>query len=124
MAGKVFGASALAALIMVATGCGGSGTGAGTTAASCSNVADSQGVAKDHVLVGVVGDFTGPTVGSQGPFLHGIEASLKFANDHGGICGKSIQFTEVDDKYTSNLGQAAYKQFTEQSPAYFMFGNN
>jgi branched-chain amino acid transport system substrate-binding protein len=123
MANKGVQASALVAAIMVLAGCGGS-SGQGATAASCSNAAESQGVFKDHVLVGVVGDFTGPTVGSQGPYLHGIGTYLKFANDHDGICGKSIQATEVDDKYTSNLGQAAYKQFTDQSPAYFMFGNN
>lgn len=114
----------LASVAIAAAACGGGGSSSSGTTASCANAAESQGVFKDHVLVAVVGDFTGPTVGSQGPFLHGIESYLKFANQHGGICGKTIQASEFDDKYTSTLGAQAWKQFNDQTPAYMYFGHN
>jgi branched-chain amino acid transport system substrate-binding protein len=121
--GRLF-ASVLAAGALVATACGGSSGGSSTTAAACTNVAESQGVAKDHVLAAVVGDYTGPTAATQEPFMRGIETYFKFANDHGGICGKQIQYQEADDKYTVPGGQSAWKQFTDQTPVYMYFGNN
>lgn len=118
---------ALAALVVAACG-GGSGnsgsSGGSSGSATCTNVAESQGVFKDHVLAAVVGDYTGPTAATQEPYMRGIQTYFKFANDHGGICGKQIQFQEADDKYTVPGGQAAWKQFTEQSPVYMFFGNN
>ena len=115
------GAVGIAALVLAACGGGGSSS---TTSSSCSNAAESQGVFKDHVLVAVVGDYTGPTASTQEPYMRGIQTYLKFANDHGGICGKQIQFQEADDKYTVPGGQAAWKQFNDQTPVYMYFGNN
>ena len=123
--GRLF-ASALASVALAAAACGGGGGGGGTsTAASCANVAESQGVFKAHVLAAVVADYTGPTTASQVPYARGIQTYLKFANDNGnGICGKKIQFQEGDDKYTVPAGQALWKQFTEQTPVYMYFGNS
>lgn len=114
-------AAVIAALVNAA--CGG-GSSSSTTNASCTNAAESQGVFKDHVLVAVVGDYTGPTASTQEPYMRGIETYFKFANDHGGICGKQIQYQEADDKYTVPGGQAAWKQFNDQTPVYMFFGNN
>jgi ABC-type branched-subunit amino acid transport system substrate-binding protein len=116
-------ASALATAALVATACGGSSGGPSTTA-SCTNAAESQGVFKDHVLIAIVGDYTGPTAATQEPYMRGIQTYFKFANDHGGICGKQIQWQEGDDKYTVPGGQAAWKQFNDQTPVYMYFGNN
>lgn len=120
--GRLF-ASTLAAAVLAVAGCGGS-SGGSTNSATCSNVAESQGVFKDHVLSAVVGDFTGATAATQEPYMRGVETYLKFANDHGGICGKQVQYQENDDKYAVPGGLAAWKQFTEQTPAYMYFGNN
>src|SRR4030088_2062788 len=108
-------ACVLATLALAATGCGGS-SGGTATAASCSNVAESQGVFSDHVQTAVVGDYTGPTSATQEPYMRGIQTYFKFANDHGGICGKQIQYQETDDKYTVPGGQAAWKQYNDQTP--------
>lgn len=116
-------AVSLAALVL--TACGGSSSSGNTGGSgSCTNVASSQGVEKDKVTVAVVGDYTGPTQATQEPWLRGVQTYLKFANDHGGICGKQITWQEADDKYTVPGGQAAWKQFTEQTPVLFFFGNN
>lgn len=117
-----FWAALVAAAALVVAACGGGSSPA--TSGSCSNVAESQGVFSDHVLVAVVGDYTGPTVSTQEPYMRGIETYLKFANDHGGICGKQIQFQEADDKYTVPGGVAAWKRFTDETPVYMFFGNN
>lgn len=117
-------ASVLGTLALAATACGGGASSTTTSSSSCTNAVESQGVFKDHVLAAVVGDYTGPTAATQLPYMRGIETYFKFANDHGGICGKQIQQQEADDKYTVPGGQAAWKQFTDQTPVYMFFGNN
>jgi branched-chain amino acid transport system substrate-binding protein len=47
-----------------------------------------------------VGDKSGPTVSSQAPVLHAIEAYFKMVNDAGGVNGDKINLIEKDDQFS------------------------
>jgi branched-chain amino acid transport system substrate-binding protein len=52
------------------------------------------------INVGWVGDKSGPTVVSQAPVLHGLEAYFRYTNEKGGVNGDKINLIEKDDQYS------------------------
>ncbi len=70
-----------------------------TAAAVAVTAAQSQSRATD-INIGWDGDQSGPTVSSQGPIMHAIEAYFKMTNDAGGVSGHHVNLLERDDAYS------------------------
>jgi branched-chain amino acid transport system substrate-binding protein len=77
---------------------------------------ESEGVTKDTIKVGSISDVTGPSAAIQGPWLHGLQSSIKAANQAGGIGKRQIELVSEDDKYDAGAGLAAYKKLVSQTP--------
>jgi branched-chain amino acid transport system substrate-binding protein len=98
---------AVAAVGALAAGCGdASGGGAN----------QQEGVTAKTIKVGSISDITGPSAAIQGPWLHGLQASIKAANQSGGVAGRQIELLSEDDKYDAGVGLAAYKKLVSQTP--------
>jgi ABC-type branched-subunit amino acid transport system substrate-binding protein len=52
------------------------------------------------IKIGWVGDKSGPTVASQIPVLHAMQAYFRLINAQGGIRGNQIEMIEKDDSYS------------------------
>lgn len=101
--------TALAALLLVAAGCGTrlpssaftprpATTGATGSAPSSANLATDVGVTPTEIRVGVIGSLTSP-VGSDafsGP-SYGAQAFFRSLNDHGGLHGRKVSVSVCDD---------------------------
>jgi branched-chain amino acid transport system substrate-binding protein len=61
--------------------------------------AQSRPTAGKTINIGWLGDKSGPTVSSQAPVLHALEAYFKMVNDAGGVNGDKINMIEKDDAY-------------------------
>ncbi len=70
-----------------------------TAAAVAVTAAQSQSRASD-INIGWDGDQSGPTVSSQSPIMHSIEAYFKMVNDAGGVSGHHVNLLERDDAYS------------------------
>jgi branched-chain amino acid transport system substrate-binding protein len=62
--------------------------------------AQSRPAAGKTINIGWVGDKSGPTVASQGPVLHALQAYFRMINDAGGVNGDKINMIEKDDGYS------------------------
>jgi branched-chain amino acid transport system substrate-binding protein len=58
-----------------------------------------SGATAGTIKIGWVGDKSGPTVASQIPVLHAMQAYFRLINSQGGIRGNQIQMIEKDDSY-------------------------
>src|SRR5438034_9530633 len=54
--------------------------------------------AQDAYLIGVTGAMTGPAAGTNGPPIEGLRLYVDRLNAAGGINGKKIQLTVLDDQ--------------------------
>jgi branched-chain amino acid transport system substrate-binding protein len=66
--------------------------------------AQSRPNAGKTIDVGWVGDKSGPTVASQGPYLKGLQAYIRMTNDAGGVNGDKINLIEKDDQFNLAKG--------------------
>jgi branched-chain amino acid transport system substrate-binding protein len=58
------------------------------------------GATTGTIKIGWVGDKSGPTVASQIPVLHAMQAYFRLINSQGGIRGNRIEMIEKDDSYS------------------------
>ena len=91
----------IAALLVVA-GCsttsnGGNGGGGG---GSRGTSATAQGITKSEIKLGTTLPLTGGAAASGASFKAGLEASVKEINDKGGINGRKVSLTVLDDGFT------------------------
>lgn len=117
---RLLAAGAFVAIAAVA--CGVSSGGTTPTKASYENPA--EGVTKDAIKLGWMGDASGPTVGSQGPTLEGIQAYIKWINDKGGVNGRKINLVVKDDKYQAPLAVTNFKDLQDNEQVLAILGLN
>ncbi len=65
----------------------------------------------ETVSVGHLVDFTGPTGGVGAHYGPGVIDALNYANQNGGINGKTIKFDTVDYSYKADRAVATYKKW-------------
>jgi ABC-type branched-subunit amino acid transport system substrate-binding protein len=95
-------AGALAALCLLATGCGGpAGDSSGHTS-SCS----SPGVSPTQIQLGLLFPDTGSSESLFEPFRAGVDARLGVANAAGGVHGRKVTYTWRDDESTPQANLA------------------
>lgn len=110
--------------VLAAVACGGTTGGSSQSSTKATYDKPEEGVTKDSIKLGWMGDNSGPTVGSQGPSLEGIQAYLKWTNDKGGINGRRVNLVVKDDKYQAPLAVSNFKDLQENEQVLAILGLN
>jgi len=96
MRGRVI-CGVFAAGLLLVSGC--ATTSGGSAAATSGGKSQAQGIAKDTINLGTTLPLTGGAASSGASFKAGLEASVKEINDKGGINGRKINLTILDDGF-------------------------
>jgi branched-chain amino acid transport system substrate-binding protein len=83
--------------------------------------ANSKSQASD-INLGWDGDQSGPTVSSQSPIMHAIEAYFKMVNDAGGVAGHKLNLIEKDDGYSPANELVVVKSLISDDHVPLIFG--
>lgn len=99
------------------------------TAAACGGGADrasvnAEGVGDTVVRVGTLSDQTGPSAGTQVPWLHGLQSVVTRTNEAGGVAGRKIELVSEDEKTDVSVGLPLYKKLVSQTPVVAILGVN
>ncbi len=87
-------AGAICAAAAVVAACGGS-SGGGST----SNQASAPGITPTSVTIGSTQPLTGPAAPGYSEIAPASKAYFQYVNAHGGVFGRSINYTYLDDQY-------------------------
>ena len=74
----------------------------------------SQARAQDAYLIGITGALTGPSAGTNGPPIEGLRIYIDRLNATGGVNGKRIQLTILDDQGEPSKAAANAKRLLTQ----------
>jgi branched-chain amino acid transport system substrate-binding protein len=72
-----------------------------------------NGVTSDAILIGWLGDLTGPTASAQTPNHDGIQAYFDYVNSQGGVLGRELQLIAQDDQYNSETLVSNFKTLVD-----------
>lgn len=82
-----------------------------------------QGVTDDSVLVGNSAAISGAYAPVGLPFNAGIQAYFDMVNSEGGIDGRQINFTHIDDEFDPAKGKAALQTLVEDEEVFAIVGH-
>jgi ABC-type branched-subunit amino acid transport system substrate-binding protein len=111
--------AAAAALALVAAACGSSGSkgsGSGTT-----NTASAPGITKSQILIGSHQPLTGVAAPGYDEIAPAANAYFQYVNAHGGIFGRKIKYTFLDDAYDASKTVSVVHQLVLQDNVYAIF---
>jgi ABC-type branched-subunit amino acid transport system substrate-binding protein len=111
--------AAVAALALVAAACGSSGSkgsGSGTT-----NTASAPGITKSQILIGSHQPLTGVAAPGYDEIAPAANAYFQYVNAHGGIFGRKIKYTFLDDAYDASKTVSVVHQLVLQDNVYAIF---
>jgi branched-chain amino acid transport system substrate-binding protein len=110
--------AAAAALALVAAACGSSGKGSssGTT-----NTASAPGITKTQILIGSHQPLTGVAAPGYSEIAPASNAYFQYVNAHGGIYGRKIKYTYLDDAYNPSQTVSVVHQLVLQDNVYAIF---
>src|SRR5215470_16705922 len=102
---------------LVAAGCGSSGSGGsgGSAAASV------PGITKTQILIGSHQPLTGPAAPGYSEIAPAANAYFQYVNAHGGIYGRKIKYTYLDDGYDPSKTVSDVHQLILQDNVYAIF---
>ncbi|MDO5714034.1 MAG: ABC transporter substrate-binding protein [Tissierellia bacterium] len=101
------------AMLLPLTACGNKGGDKGTV----------QGVTDTEILVGNSAAVSGAYAPVGAPFNAGIEAYFKMINDEGGVNGRQIKFTHIDDEFDAAKGKAALQTLVNDRKVFAIVGH-
>jgi ABC-type branched-subunit amino acid transport system substrate-binding protein len=93
-----------------------------TDAASAAATAAVPGVSAEHVLFGQSAAFSGPASALGLNMRLGIQAAFQEANENGGVHGRRLELTTLDDAYEPEAAIANTKQLIEQENVFALIG--
>jgi ABC-type branched-subunit amino acid transport system substrate-binding protein len=102
-----------AAMLTAACGSGSTGTG---------NQASAPGVTASSVTIGSTQPLTGPAAAGYSEIAPAANAYFKYVNAHGGVFGRSIKFTYLDDGYNPTITATQTKKLVLQDGVFAIFG--
>jgi len=102
------------AAVLVVSGCSSSGGNSGNAGSNSS----AQGITKTEIKLGTTLPLTGGAASAGQAFKAGLEASVKEINDAGGINGRKIDLTILDDGFESSRSVANILRLTEQTKVF------
>src|SRR5215467_6650518 len=100
---------------LVAAGCGSSSTGGSTSAASA------PGITKSQILIGSHQPLTGPAAPGYSEIAPAANAYFQYVNAHGGVNGRKIKYTYLDDGYDPSKTASVVRQLALQDNVYAIF---
>ncbi len=106
--------AAVAAAALVAAGCGSSSGGGGPTASA-------PGITKNQILIGSHQPLTGPAAPGYSEIAPASNAYFQYVNAHGGIYGRKIKYTYLDDAYDPSKTASVVRQLVLQDNVYAIF---
>jgi branched-chain amino acid transport system substrate-binding protein len=101
-----------AAVLTAACGSGSSGSG---------NQASAPGVTATSVTIGSTQPLTGPAAPGYSEIAPAANAYFKYVNAHGGVFGRSIKYTYLDDGYNPTITATQTKKLVLQDNVFAMF---
>src|SRR6516165_48002 len=110
-------ALAVAAVVvaaLVAAGCGSSSSGGGSSASA-------PGITKTQILIGSHQPLTGPAAPGYSEIAPAANAYFQYVNAHGGIYGRKIKYTYLDDGYDPSKTVSDVHQLILQDNVYAIF---
>src|SRR5215472_1669207 len=110
--------AAAAALALVAAACGSSGKGSGS---STTNTASAPGITKSQILIGSHQPLTGVAAPGYSEIAPAANAYFHYVNAHGGIYGRKIKYTYLDDAYNPSQTVSVVHQLVLQDNVYAIF---
>ncbi len=82
--------------------------------------ANAQGIAKHEIIVGTTMPLTGGAASAGAAFRAGMEAAINMVNSHGGINGRKVIATYLDDQFTPALSVANFLRLTDQQKVFLI----
>lgn len=82
-----------------------------------------QGVTDDSILVGNSAAISGAYAPVGDPFNSGIKAYFEMINSEGGIDGRTVNFTHIDDEFDPAKGKAALQTLVEDEEIFALVGH-
>ena len=101
---------------LVAAGCGSSSSGSGGGAA-----ASVPGITKTQILIGSHQPLTGPAAPGYSEIAPAANAYFQYVNAHGGIYGRKIKYTYLDDGYDPAKTVSVVHQLVLQDNVFAIF---
>jgi ABC-type branched-subunit amino acid transport system substrate-binding protein len=107
--------AAVAAAAMVAAGCSSSSSSSGAATASA------PGITATQILIGSHQPLTGPAAPGYSEIAPAANAYFQYVNAHGGIYGRKIKYTYLDDAYDPSKTTSVVHQLVLQDSVYAIF---
>ncbi len=102
---------------MIAAGCGGSSSSGGSSGATAS----APGITANQILIGSHQPLTGPAAPGYSEIAPAANAYFQYVNAHGGIYGRKIKYTYLDDGYDPSKTVSDVHQLVLQDNVYAIF---
>jgi len=110
--------AAAAAVAMIAAGCGGSSSSSSSSGAA---TASAPGITATQILIGSHQPLTGPAAPGYSQIAPAANAYFQYVNAHGGIYGRKIKYTYLDDGYDPAKTVSDVHQLVLQDNVYAIF---
>src|SRR5579864_1870812 len=107
-------AAASGAAVLLTAACGSSSTGGGNTASA-------PGVTATSVTIGSTQPLTGPAAPGYSEIAPAANAYFKYVNAHGGVNGRKIDYTYLDDMYNPTSTATQTRSLVLQDHVFAMF---
>jgi ABC-type branched-subunit amino acid transport system substrate-binding protein len=113
-------AAAAAAAAMIAAGCS-SGSSSSSSSSSGAATASAPGITATQILIGSHQPLTGPAAPGYSEIAPAANAYFSYVNAHGGIYGRKIKYTYLDDAYDPSKTVSDVHQLILQDNVYAIF---
>jgi ABC-type branched-subunit amino acid transport system substrate-binding protein len=114
--------AAAAALALVAAACGSSGSsGSSGSGSGTTNTASAPGITKSQILIGSHQPLTGVAAPGYSEIAPAANAYFQYVNAHGGIFGRKVKYTYLDDAYDPSKTVSVVHQLVLQDNVYAIF---
>jgi branched-chain amino acid transport system substrate-binding protein len=88
----------------------------------CANAFAESGVTDDAIVIGSTAAATGPIASSCYPVTQAADAWFAKVNEAGGVHGRKIQYTVLDDAYSPQRAIGNVRRLVEQDDVFAVFG--
>jgi branched-chain amino acid transport system substrate-binding protein len=109
----------IAGLTLITAGCGSAAIGGGSGSGDSSSV---PGVSSNTITIGFSGAISGPYALAGQQEESGIRAAINQANAAGGIDGRKLSLTTLNDGFSPPLEVTNFRQLTTQDHVYAIVG--
>src|SRR6516165_4500021 len=110
-------AATAVAAAMIAAGC----SSGSSTSSSGAATASAPGITATQILIGSHQPLTGPAAPGYSEIAPAANAYFQYVNAHGGIYGRKIKYTYLDDGYDPSKTASVVRQLVLQDSVYSIF---